>query len=99
MILALALCWHSSAEAFFCFNFFMHGGGDGASHARRWPAYPPPPPYPPPPMSAGVNFDQALPPIKREKRPPDLIDGYRFRPLEVNRTKPVSPPAPADWRD
>jgi hypothetical protein len=50
-------------------------------------------------MSAGVNFDQALPPIKREKRQPVLIDGYRFRPLEVNRTKPVSPPVPADWRD
>ena len=99
MILALALCWHSSAEAFFCFNFLMHGGGDGPSDARHWPAYPPPPPYPPPPMSAGVNYDQTLPPIKREKRPPDLIDGYRFRPLEVNRTQPVSPPAPADWRD
>jgi hypothetical protein len=99
MIMALALCWHGPAEAFFCFNFFMHGGGASGANIRPWPAFPPPRPYPPPPMASGANLDRELPSIRQVKRPPDVIDGYRFRPLDEDRTQPTAPSVRVDWRD
>lgn len=99
VILALALGWHASAEAFFCFSFLMHGGGESGADMRRWTAFPPPLPYPPPPLATGADPDRVLPSIRKIKQPPDIIDGYRFRPLEEHRKQPVIPSVRVDWRD
>ncbi|MCU7813094.1 MAG: hypothetical protein KZQ77_17960 [Candidatus Thiodiazotropha sp. (ex Notomyrtea botanica)] len=83
-VIVLALCWHLPAEAFFCINFSSHGAGDNRFDARRWMAFQAPPPiaYPAPLPSTRSEYETRLPSIKPEKRQPEIIQGYRFRPLE-----------------
>ncbi len=97
LVLALA-GWHSGAQAFFCFTF----GG----HARHHD-YPPLQPWrPPPPMALPAltwspppsRESETLPPIRETKKSPDIIQGYRFRPLDDDQPTLTATP-PADWRD
>jgi len=97
LLLSLAV-WLTDAQAFFCFSF----GG----HARHRD-YPLPAPWqPPPPMAYTTpawNLPQApesesLPPIRETKKSPDIIQGYRFRPLAGGQPA-LTPSPPADWRD
>lgn len=100
-IVVLAISWHLPAEAFFCFNFGSHNAGErNFDYRHRMAYFPAPFAYPAlaPPGQTQVDFNQGLPTISREKQPPEIIQGFRFRPLEERESRPESPPLQTDWR-
>ncbi len=87
------------AHAFFCFNFGSHAGNNGYGEHRRHPfVLPPPSPYPLALMRESVRDDDQLPPIRQEKQTPEIIQGYRFRPLDRTSPLPEPPVIQTDWR-
>ena len=103
LLLLLTLGWQQSAEAFFCINFDAHGRTDNRLAAWAWRPPPPPPQlvhYYAPAIQPVLNEQtgDALPPIRSTKKSPEIIQGFRFRPLgESSPSTPLQPPA--DWRD
>jgi hypothetical protein len=87
------------AHAFFCFNFGSHAGNNGYGEHRRHPfLLPPPSPYPIALMRESVRDDDRLPSIRQEKQSPEIIQGYRFRPLDRTSPLPEPPVIQTDWR-
>ena len=102
VLFIVTLSWQQTAEAFFCFNFSAHGRNDNRLSSWAWQPPPPPPqlvqhysqgPYP-------LQFEEdadPLPPIRETKKSPEIIQGFRFRPLgDSAPSAPLQPPA--DWR-
>ncbi len=103
VLIILIAGWQTTAQAFFCFNFGGHGRHDNRLAAWAW--QPPPPPsqlyaaYPaveqPQPLS---DAGRELPPIRETKKSPEIIQGYRFRPMLHHPVEPAVS-TPRDWRD
>ena len=99
LLLLLIFGWQQSAQAFFCINFEAHGRSDNRLAAWAWRPPPPPPQlvhyYAPAsqPLLAEEAGDD-LPPIRSTKKSPEIIQGFRFRPLgETSPAAPLQPPA------
>lgn len=98
-ILLLVLGSHPSAHAFFCFNFGSLAGANGYGDGRRYPfMLPPPVPYPRSMVGETVEKAGWTPSISREKNLPEIIQGYRFRPLERDPAPSGSRLQQTDWR-
>ena len=98
-ILILVLCWIHPAEAFFCFTFGTQGGTGKKFKTSRWMPYRIAPPftYKLPAFNPELEANPPLPAIRPEKSEPDIIQGYRFRPL-VKRGDQIPPSVPqTDW--
>ncbi|MCU7844995.1 MAG: hypothetical protein KZQ93_14295 [Candidatus Thiodiazotropha sp. (ex Monitilora ramsayi)] len=99
-VLILALYWIHPAEAFFCFTFGTHGGAGKQIKNHRWMPYrlPPPVTYNLPTFNPEPESNPPLPAIRPEKSEPEIIQGYRFRPL-VRREGRIPPSVPqTDWQ-
>ncbi len=100
LLLILILGWQQAAQAFFCFNFGTHSRNAPPRAYRTW--YPPPPPsvmpYTPAVQAPLMQTsEEELPSIRGAKKSPEIIQGFRFRPLEESATGTVVE-SPADWR-
>jgi hypothetical protein len=97
VLLACIVCWMPPADAFFCFTFSGHSSDRARFQRYPMPYYPIPPPYL---YAATVATPQTererdLPPIKARagRAMPELIGGYRFRPLARGEHQ-ISPSPP-----
>lgn len=104
ILLLVTLSWQQTAQAFFfCINVDAHSRSDNRISAWAWRPPPPPPQlvhfYAPGGYSPQTQeAEDTLPPIRRTKKSPEIIQGFRFRPLgESSPRTPLQPPA--DWRD
>jgi hypothetical protein len=98
----LLIGWQTQTQAFFCFTFGGQARHDSRLDARAWQPPPPPPPQLLSPylsmqtLRTPVETGADLPPIRKAKQSPEIIQGYRFRPLDRKRQEPIPP---RDWRD
>ena len=104
VLFLVTLSWQQTAQAFFfCINVDGHGRSDNRVSGWAWRPPPPPPQlvhyyapgaYP----QLTEETENPLPPIRRTKKSPEIIQGFRFRPLgESSPSVPLQ--TPADWRD
>ncbi|WP_040818619.1 hypothetical protein [endosymbiont of Tevnia jerichonana] len=87
LLLLALLSLSLQAHAFFCLAFKAAGNNRASIFERLH--IPPPPLLPPPPqlvMPVWANSPAATT-APSEKIEPELINGYRFRPLPGNRTR------------
>ena len=105
LVLLLLIVWQAPAYAFFCFTFGGQARHDNRFGVRAWQPPPPPPQLLMPNLSLQTARTQGprgsgddLPPIRKTKKSPELIQGFRFRPLDEGPPQ-SAPIKPRDWRD
>jgi hypothetical protein len=94
VFLIVLLSWLSPAQAFFCFSFGGHAKGNDRHNFRQHYFRPPPPLFAPRiAKRSRYKPDLELPAVTPAKEKSEIIQGFRFRPLNQGQQSEAKTPA------